>query len=165
MTEFMHEPEPPSELAATRPLYVPVGGEVEIFEAARRRGLPVMLKGPTGCGKTRLVEFIADRAGIPLFTVSCHEDMTHRICSGATCCGAARRCGSTARSRVRSAPGICYLDEIVEARQDATVAIHALTDHRRELYLERLGGERLRAADGSCSSSATTPAIRACSRI
>src|SRR5690349_3833405 len=61
---------------AESPWYVPVGDEVKTFEAAWRRGLPVMLKGPTGCGKTRLVEFIADRAGVPLFTVSCHEDMT-----------------------------------------------------------------------------------------
>jgi nitric oxide reductase NorQ protein len=149
VTEFMHEPEPPSELAATGPLYVPVGGEVEIFEAARRRGLPVMLKGPTGCGKTRLVEFIADRAGVPLFTVSCHEDMTASDLLGRYLLRGSETVwvDGPLTSAVR-AGGICYLDEIVEARQDATVAIHALTDHRRELYLERLGGERLRAADG-----------------
>jgi nitric oxide reductase NorQ protein len=132
-----------------RARYLPVGNEVEIFEAARRRGLPVMLKGPTGCGKTRLVEFIAERAGIPLFTVSCHEDMTASDLLGRYLLSG----GETVwvdgpLTRAVRAGGICYLDEIVEARQDATVAIHALADHRRELNLERLGGERLRAAAG-----------------
>jgi nitric oxide reductase NorQ protein len=135
--------------ADERPYYLPVGNELEIFEAARRRGLPVMLKGPTGCGKTRLVEFIADRAGVPLFTVSCHEDMTASDLLGRyVLTGGDTEWVDGPLTRAVRQGGICYLDEIVEARQDATVAIHSLADHRRELYVERLGGERLRAADG-----------------
>jgi nitric oxide reductase NorQ protein len=131
------------------PYYLPVGGEVELFEAAWRRGLPVMLKGPTGCGKTRLVEYIAHRVGVPLFTVSCHEDMTASDLLGRY----VLRGGNTdwvdgPLTRAVRQGGICYLDEIVEARQDATVAIHSLADHRRELNIERLGGERLQAASG-----------------
>lgn len=136
-------------LASERPAYLPVGNEVEIFEAAHRRGLPVMLKGPTGCGKTRLVEFIADRAGVPLFTVSCHEDMTASDLLGRyVLTGGSTEWVDGPLTRAAREGGICYLDEIVEARQDATVAIHSLTDHRRELNLERLGGQRLRAAPG-----------------
>jgi nitric oxide reductase NorQ protein len=131
------------------PFYLPVGSEVELFEAAWRRGLPVMLKGPTGCGKTRLVEYIADRVGVPLWTVSCHEDMTASDLLGRY----VLRGGETEwvdgpLTRAVREGGICYLDEIVEARQDATVAIHSLADHRRELNIERLGGERLKAAPG-----------------
>ena len=99
MSEIARQSIGQREPEAERPFYMPVGREVEIFEAACRRGLPVMLKGPTGCGKTRLVEFIADRAGIPLFTVSCHEDMTvFGFPSGAMREGLAeQRCGSTVR--------------------------------------------------------------------
>ena len=148
MSEIARQSIGQREPEAERPFYMPVGREVEIFEAARRRGLPVMLKGPTGCGKTRLVEFIADRAGIPLFTVSCHEDMTASDLLGRYVLkGSDTVWVDGPLTRAVRAGGICYLDEIVEARQDATVAIHALTDHRRELNIERLGGERLRAAD------------------
>jgi nitric oxide reductase NorQ protein len=122
---------------------------VELFEAAWRRGLPVMLKGPTGCGKTRLVEFIADRVDVPLFTVSCHEDMTASDLIGRyVLTGGDTEWVDGPLTRAVRAGGICYLDEIVEARQDATVAIHSLADHRRELNVERLGGERLTAAEG-----------------
>jgi nitric oxide reductase NorQ protein len=108
-----------------------------------------MLKGPTGCGKTRLVEFIADRVGVPLYTVSCHEDMTASDLLGRyVLTGAETTWIDGPLTRAVREGGICYLDEIVEARQDATVAIHSLADHRRELNLERLGGERLEAADG-----------------
>jgi nitric oxide reductase NorQ protein len=139
--------QPPTQVE--RPYYLPVGNEVEIFEAAWRRGLPVMLKGPTGCGKTRLVEFIADRAGVPLFTVSCHEDMTASDLLGRyVLTGGDTEWVDGPLTRAVREGGICYLDEIVEARQDATVAIHSLADHRRELNVERLGGERLQAADG-----------------
>jgi nitric oxide reductase NorQ protein len=108
-----------------------------------------MLKGPTGCGKTRLVEYVAADVGVPLFTVSCHEDMTASDLLGryVLLAGETRWLDGPLTRAVREG-GICYLDEIVEARQDATVAIHSLADHRRELNLERLGGERLRAADG-----------------
>jgi nitric oxide reductase NorQ protein len=108
-----------------------------------------MLKGPTGCGKTRLVEFIADRVGVPLFTVSCHEDMTASDLLGRyVLVGGETQWVDGPLTRAVREGGICYLDEIVEARQDATVAIHSLADHRRELHVERLGGERLQAADG-----------------
>jgi nitric oxide reductase NorQ protein len=131
------------------PFYLPIGSEVELFEAAWRRGLPVMLKGPTGCGKTRLVEFIADRVGVPLWTVSCHEDMTASDLLGRyVLTGGETEWVDGPLTRAVRAGGICYLDEIVEARQDATVAIHSLADHRRELNVERLGGERLKAEPG-----------------
>jgi nitric oxide reductase NorQ protein len=131
------------------PYYLQVGNEIELFMAAWRRGIPVMLKGPTGCGKTRLVEYVADRVSVPLYTVSCHEDMTASDLLGRyllTDGGTEWVDGPLSRA-VREG-GICYLDEIVEARQDATVAIHSLADHRRELNIERRGGERLKAAPG-----------------
>jgi nitric oxide reductase NorQ protein len=136
-------------LVEARPYYRPVGREVDLFEAAWRCGLPVMLKGPTGCGKTRLVEFIADRVGVPLYTVSCHEDMTASDLLGRfVLTGGDTEWVDGPLTRAVREGGICYLDEIVEARQDATVAIHSLADHRRELHIERLGGERLKAAPG-----------------
>jgi nitric oxide reductase NorQ protein len=132
-----------------QPYYLAVGNEIEVFEAAWRRGIPVMLKGPTGCGKTRLVEFIADRVGVPLFTVSCHEDMTASDLLGRyVLTGGDTDWVDGPLTRAAREGGICYLDEIVEARQDATVAIHSLADHRRELNLERRGGEQLQAAAG-----------------
>ena len=135
--------------ADASPFYVPVAAEVEMFIAAWRRGLPVMLKGPTGCGKTRLVEHIADRVDAPLFTVSCHEDMTASDLLGRyVLTGDQTEWVDGPLTRAVREGGICYLDEIVEARQDATVAIHSLADHRRELYLERRGGERIQAAEG-----------------
>jgi nitric oxide reductase NorQ protein len=138
-----------SEEAATAPFYAAAGTEIEVFEAAFRRGLPVMLKGPTGCGKTRLVEHMAHRLGVPLFTVSCHEDMTASDLLGRyVLTGGDTEWIDGPLTRSVREGGICYLDEIVEARQDATVAIHSLTDHRRELNIERLGGQTLHAADG-----------------
>lgn len=131
------------------PFYLPVGNEVTVFQAAWELGLPVMLKGPTGCGKTRLVEHMAQRLDVPLFTVSCHEDMTATDLLGRYTLAAGETVwvdGPLTRA-VREG-GICYLDEIVEARQDAVVAIHSLADHRRELTIERLGGLRLEAAKG-----------------
>ena len=131
------------------PFYAPAGNELEVFHAAARRGLPIMLKGPTGCGKTRLVEHMAARLGRPLFTVSCHEDMTASDLLGRYVLtgGDTEWIDGPLTTAVRQG-GICYLDEIVEARQDATVAIHSLTDHRRQLTLERLGGRTITAADG-----------------
>jgi nitric oxide reductase NorQ protein len=131
------------------PFYEAAGNELAVFEAAFRRGLPVMLKGPTGCGKTRLVEHMAHRFGVPLFTVSCHEDMTASDLLGRyVLTGGDTEWVDGPLTRAVREGGICYLDEIVEARQDATVAIHSLTDHRRELNIERLGGQTLHAADG-----------------
>jgi nitric oxide reductase NorQ protein len=131
------------------PFYAPVGREVEVFRAAAEEGLAVMLKGPTGCGKTRLVEHMAHRLGLPLYTVSCHEDMTASDLLGRyVLVGDETYWTDGPMTRAVREGGICYLDEVVEARQDATVAIHSLTDHRRELYLERHGGESIKAAAG-----------------
>lgn len=136
-------------LGTQLPFYQQVGNEVDLFRAAMRRGLPVMLKGPTGCGKTRLVEYIAATADVPLYTVSCHEDMTASDLLGRyVLTGGSTEWVDGPLTRAVREGGICYLDEIVEARQDATVVIHSLADHRRELNIERLGGERLSAANG-----------------
>jgi nitric oxide reductase NorQ protein len=132
-----------------RHVYVPVGDEIDVFTAAWRSGLPVMLKGPTGCGKTRLVEHMASRLRVPLFTVCCHEDMTSSDLLGRFVLKDSHTewVDGPLTQAVRQG-GICYLDEIVEARQDAVVAVHSLADHRRELNIERLGGLKLRAAQG-----------------
>ena len=129
--------------------YLPVGDEVDVFAAAWRSGLPVMLKGPTGCGKTRLVEHMAEQFGVPLFTVCCHEDMTSSDLLGRFLLRDSHTewMDGPLTQAVRQG-GICYLDEVVEARQDAIVAVHSLADHRRELNIERLGGLKLQAAEG-----------------
>lgn len=131
------------------PFYLPVGDEVSVFEAAWQRGLALMLKGPTGVGKTRLVEHMAARLDVPLYTVSCHEDMTASDLLGRfLLIGGNTQWVDGPLTRAVREGGICYLDEIVEARQDAVVAIHSLTDHRRELSLERLGGTSVQATPG-----------------
>jgi nitric oxide reductase NorQ protein len=123
---------------AAEPYYRPVGREIALFEAAYLSRLPVMLKGPTGCGKTRFIEHMAWRLERPLVTVSCHEDMTASdlvgrfLLEGDT---TVWHDGPLTRS-VRGG-AICYLDEIVEARQDTTVVIHSLTDDRRVLPLDK----------------------------
>ncbi|BBY83434.1 CbbQ/NirQ/NorQ/GpvN family protein [Mycolicibacterium pulveris] len=129
--------------------YISVGDEVDVFVAAWRSQLPVMLKGPTGCGKTRLVEHVAELLDIPLYTVCCHEDLTASDLLGRFVLQDSNTewvDGPLTRAVREGA--ICYLDEIVEARQDAIVSIHSLTDHRRELQIERLGGLRIAAAAG-----------------
>ena len=133
--------------AADGPFYAPSGREVEVFAAAARRGHPVMLKGPTGSGKTRLVEYMAWRLDVPLYTVSCHEDLTASDLVGRFVLDAQSTVwvdGPLTRA-VRDG-GLCYLDEIVEAHQDATVVIHSLADHRRELHIDRLGGSAIKAS-------------------
>ena len=125
---------------STEPRYHAVGREVVLFSAAYAARLPVMLKGPTGCGKTRFIEHMAWRLDRPLVTVSCHEDMTASDLVGRFLLdpsGTIWADGPLTRA-VREG-GICYLDEIVEARQDTTVVIHALTDDRRILPLEKKG--------------------------
>jgi nitric oxide reductase NorQ protein len=122
------------------PYYRALGNEVELFSAAHARRLPVMLKGPTGCGKTRFVEHMAWRLGQPLITVSCHEDMTASDLVGRFLLDpeGTKWMDGPLTLAVRHG-GICYLDEIVEARQDTTVVIHSLTDDRRILPLEKKG--------------------------
>jgi nitric oxide reductase NorQ protein len=151
------------------PFYVPSADEIQIFEAAYRQRVPVLLKGPTGTGKTRFVEYMAwklgqpltvvkDQAiaasngsnsngGVPLVTVACHEDLTASDLVGRYLLDAnGTRWIDGPLTRAVKAGGICYLDEIVEARKDTTVIIHPLTDHRRLLTIDKLG-EVVEAAD------------------
>ncbi len=129
-------------LEGEAPYYEPQGDEVQIFEAAWRRRLPVMLKGPTGCGKTRFLEYMAWKLKRPLVTVSCHEDLTSGDLVGRFLLeGDATVWQDGPLTRAVKAGAICYLDEIVEARTDSTVVIHPLTDHRRRLPLEKRGME------------------------
>jgi len=133
-------PDPADHLIEKEPYYETVGDEIQLFEAAYRQQNPVLLKGPTGCGKTRFMEHMAWRLKRPLITVSCHDDLTasdlvgrYLIKGGETVwvdgpLTRAVRCG-----------GICYLDEIVEARKDTMVVIHPLADDRRTLPMEKLG--------------------------
>jgi len=126
--------------AADAPFYRAVHDEVEVFRAAARRGLPVLLKGPTGCGKTRFVEAMAHELGRNLITVAGHEDLTSADLVGRFLL----KGGETVwvdgpLTRAVREGAICYLDEVVEARQDTTVVIHPLADHRRELPVDRLG--------------------------
>jgi len=139
------------------PYYEPVGDEIAVFEAAYRNGMPVLLKGPTGCGKTRFMEHMAWRLKRPLITVSCHDDLTSSDLVGRFLVKGGETIwvdGPLARA-VR-AGGICYLDEIVEARKDTTVVIHPLADDRRVLPMEK-AGELLAAPDEFCLAISYNP--------
>jgi nitric oxide reductase NorQ protein len=122
------------------PYYRAVNDEIEMYEAAYEARMPVMLKGPTGCGKSRFVEYMAWKLQKPLITVACNEDMTASDLVGRFLLdvnGTRWQDGPlTVAARIGA---ICYLDEVVEARQDTTVVIHPLTDHRRVLPLEKKG--------------------------
>ncbi|MGA7133180.1 MAG: CbbQ/NirQ/NorQ/GpvN family protein [Mycobacterium sp.] len=124
----------------TRPYYQAIGNEEAVFKAAYRQRLAIVLKGPTGCGKTRFVEAMAHDLGRPLITVACHDDLTTADLVGRYLL----RGGETVwvdgpLTRAVREGAICYLDEVVEARQDTTVVLHPLADHRRQLPIERLG--------------------------
>lgn len=131
------------------PYYLPLGDEVELFEAAYDARLPVLLKGPTGCGKTRFVEHMTWRlfrhrehkeVEVPLVTISCHEDLTATDMVGRFLLQGDETVWSDGPlTRAVRSGAICYLDEIVEARKDTTVLIHSLTDHRRLLPIEKTG--------------------------
>ncbi|MBA3351846.1 MAG: CbbQ/NirQ/NorQ/GpvN family protein [Blastocatellia bacterium] len=125
---------------ANEPYYLPVGNEVELFEAAYAARLPAMLKGPTGCGKTRFVEYMAYKLGRPLITVACHEDLSSTDLVGRYLLEGEETVwhDGPLTSAVR-AGAICYLDEVVEARKDTVVIIHPLTDDRRRLPMEKRG--------------------------
>jgi len=130
------------------PYYLPFGNEVQIFEQCHAQKLAVMLKGPTGCGKTRFVESMAFRLGRPLITISCHDDLTASDLIGRYLIrhdGTAWQDGPLTRAVREGA--ICYLDEVVEARQDTVVVLHSLTDHRRSLPIDKTG-ENLAAPAG-----------------
>ncbi|HEY5596868.1 MAG TPA: CbbQ/NirQ/NorQ/GpvN family protein [Candidatus Bipolaricaulota bacterium] len=140
----------PAKRAHDAPYYLPLGEEIELFEAAYHAKLPVLLKGPTGCGKTRFVEHMSWRLNRPLITVACNEDLSasdlvgrYLIIDNQTVwqdgpLTQGARCGA-----------ITYLDEIVEARNDTVVLIHPLTDHRRILPIDKLG-KQLEADAGFC---------------
>jgi nitric oxide reductase NorQ protein len=122
------------------PYYRPVSNEVDLYEAAYGVRMPVMLKGPTGCGKSRFVEYMAWKLKKPLITVACNEDMTASDLVGRFLLDASGTRWHDGPLTVAARIGaICYLDEVVEARQDTTVVIHPLTDHRRQLPLEKKG--------------------------
>jgi nitric oxide reductase NorQ protein len=127
-------------LVKAEPFYQPQGREVELYEAAYAARLPVMVKGPTGCGKSRFVEYMAWKLGKPLVSVACNEDMTASDLVGRYLldAGGTRWLDGPLTTAARIG-AICYLDEIVEARQDTTVVIHPLTDHRRTLPLDKKG--------------------------
>jgi nitric oxide reductase NorQ protein len=154
--------------AEEEPFYLPVGDEVPLFEAAFQQQIPVLLKGPTGSGKTRFIEYMAWRLGrpltiikdvtgggadykthgLPLVTVACHEDLTASDLVGRYLLeGESTRWIDGPLTRAVKAGAICYLDEVVEARKDTTVLIHPLTDHRRILPIEKRG-QILEARDG-----------------
>ena len=147
---------------AQEPYYLPIGDEIEIFEAAYHQRVPVLLKGPTGTGKTRFVEHMSWRLGeeltvakpsvkvdasvngdpgsLPLVTVACHEDLTASDLIGRYLLDRdGTRWQDGPLTRAVKSGGICYLDEVVEARKDTTVIIHPLTDHRRTLTIDKLG--------------------------
>lgn len=153
MPETATQPDssPLADLGATSvqpPFYLPAADEVELFHAAYDQRIPVLLKGPTGCGKTRFVEYMAwhvarergEQSTPSLVTVTCHDDMTASDLVGRYLLSTD---GTTwldgPLTQAVRAGAICYLDEIVEARKDTTVVLHALTDHRRMLPVERLG--------------------------
>ncbi len=131
----------------SEPYYLPLADEVEIFQAAYQARLPVLLKGPTGCGKTRFVEHMAWRiyrggqrknVAVPLVTIACHEDLTATDMVGRFLLqGDSTVWSDGPLTRAVREGAICYLDEIVEARKDTTVLIHSLTDHRRMLPIEK----------------------------
>jgi nitric oxide reductase NorQ protein len=154
-------------IVTAEPFYEPVKDEVELFESAYAQKIPVLLKGPTGCGKTRFIEYMAfklgrpvsviretdgarngEESGRPLVTVACHEDLTASDLVGRYLLeGDSTRWIDGPLTRAVKVGAICYLDEIVEARKDTTVLIHPLTDHRRMLPIEKLG-QIVEARDG-----------------
>ena len=122
--------------------YLPQNNEIEIFKHAVDNRLPVLIKGPTGCGKTRFVESMANQFQRPIYTVACHDDLTATDLVGRHLIGKEGtywQDGPLTKA-VREG-GICYLDEVVEARKDTTVVLHPLSDHRRVLPIERTGEE------------------------
>ncbi|WP_375699044.1 CbbQ/NirQ/NorQ/GpvN family protein [Pseudophaeobacter sp. TrK17] len=130
------------------PFYQTTGRECDLFQTAYDNGLPLLLKGPTGCGKTRFVEHMAAKMGKPLYTVACHDDLSAADLIGRYLL----KGGETVwvdgpLTRAVREGGICYLDEVVEARKDVTVVLHPLTDTRRTLMIDRTGEELVAPKD------------------
>lgn len=149
--------EPATQTFDTEPFYAAQGDEITIFEAAWRNQLPVLLKGPTGCGKTRFMEYMAWRLARPLITVSCHDDLTAADLVGRyLIIGGETRWIDGPLSHAVRAGTLCYLDEIVEARKDTTVIIHPLADDRRQLPIEKTG-EMLNASPEFCLAISYNP--------
>src|ERR1700734_949656 len=144
----------------TTDTYYSNGNEVQLFEQAYRQRLPVMLTGPTGCGKTRLVEHMGlplSRPGVP---ISCHDDLTSSDLVGRfMVTGGDVVWTDGPLTRAVKAGAICYLDEVVEARHDSLAVLHSLTDHRRSLYLDR-AGEVVKAPDSFMLVCSYNPAYR-----
>ncbi len=139
------------------PYYEAVGDEIAIFEAAYANKLPILLKGPTGCGKTRFMEHMAWRLKRPLITVSCHDDLTASDLVGRYLVkGGETIWVDGPLTRAVRVGGICYLDEIVEARKDTMVVIHPLADDRRTLPMEKLG-QLLEASEDFCLAISYNP--------
>jgi nitric oxide reductase NorQ protein len=128
------------ERVSTEPYYRPRRDEIAVFTAARGRRLPIMLKGPTGCGKTRFVRHMAWRLGRPLVTVACHDDLSANDLTGRFLVRGGETVWQDGPLTLAARAGaLCYLDEIVEARQDTVVVVHPLTDDRRVLPVEKAG--------------------------
>lgn len=124
----------------TEPFYLPVGKEVEVFEQTYNNKLPFLLKGPTGTGKSRFIEYMAYRLGKDFITIACHEETSATDLIGRYIIKGAETIWLDGPLTTAVKKGaIIYLDEIAEARPDVIVAIHSLTDHRRELYIDKLG--------------------------
>src|SRR3990167_8554228 len=148
---------PESHLIKKEPYYEPAGGGIALFEAAYASQIPVLLKGPTGCGKTRFMEYMAWRLQRPLITVSCHDDLTASDLVGRYLVkGGETTWVDGPLTRAVRAGAICYLDEIVEARKDTMVVIHPLADDRRALPMEKLG-TLLEANDDFCLAISYNP--------
>lgn len=140
--------------------YLANGNEVQLFEQAYRQRLPVMLTGPTGCGKTRLVEHMGLLLGRPVVTISCHDDLTSSDLVGRfMVTGGDVTWTDGPLTRAVKTGAICYLDEVVEARHDSLAVLHSLTDHRRTLYLDR-AGEVVRAPQNFMLVCSYNPAYR-----
>lgn len=146
--------------AATDSPYLPAGNEVTTFSQAYQQRLPVMLTGPTGCGKTRFVEHMGTVLGRPVLTISCHDDLTSSDLVGRfVVAGGDVIWTDGPLTRAVKDGAICYLDEVVEARHDSLAILHSLTDHRRTLYLDR-AGEVVPAPDSFLLVCSYNPAYR-----
>ncbi len=148
---------PEEHFITEEPYYEPIGSEIDIFMAAYQQQIPILLKGPTGCGKTRFMEHMAWRLKKPLITVSCHDDLTASDLVGRfLVSGGETRWIDGPLARAVRHGAICYLDEVVEARKDTTVVIHPLADDRRVLPMEKVG-ELLEATDDFCLAISYNP--------